>query len=519
MTDVVLVDFIQNSPSGFYNLHSGLRYLAAYSRSKGLKVKILFNRLPFLSREELFIDFIGTIKKEKPLIIGLSPIDMNFPLICSFVEKLRKEFDGGLVVLGGFFATFNHDKILKDFDIFDVVVRGEGEITLFELASKVKEKQSLASVLGISYKKKKRVYVNNVRPQIQDLDSLPFPATDGFDEAKKISFKMEHVYLTSSRGCYMNCSFCSARAFYKYAPGCKAWRSRSPKNFAEEIQLLNTKYGIKRFCVNDDNFVGPGKYGEERIIKIIKEIASRRLKITLEVLARADNIDGEVFKSLKRAGLESVFLGVESGIQRALDLFNKKLLVRQNDAAIKLLRENNIAVVAGFIFFDPYMTAGDVSLNAAYLEKLLKNKVDFFPTFPLHPLMPYSGAAILSQLKEDKLLTGDYKNGYFYKFRDKRINDLCLFVRYLLKNQEACLDGLGRGFNKGKIFRVMLRLDLKLLKTAGQILSKSKKITMAKMLSSHKIGQIICAISNEIEQLEKRAGRQAKGAGALSTRG
>jgi len=491
MTDVVLVDFSRSMSFEPHLVHNGFRYLASFLRSKGLKVKILFD--PSLSREKIFEGFIREIKKEKPLLLGFSPIEGQIPLIHEFVRRAKKSRIKALMVVGGHSATFNHDKILEDFKEFDVIVRGEGEETLFEITHRLKAKRTLAGVLGVTYREGGEIRVNEPRPNIQDLDRLPFPAIDGFLNAQKRGYKIGQVYISSSRGCYGNCSFCSIQRFYKCDPSSRPWRARSPRNVVAEIKGLQEKFDVTDFTFIDDNFMGPGKIGKQRAILIAKKILDQGLKIKFTIPCRSNDVDEEVIRQLKKAGLVTVLLGIESGFQRALNTFNKGTSLGQNERALRILAKNKVNIMVDFIFFDPYMTPKELLLNVAYLQKLARIPgLKFDQVLPFTRLVPCSGTPIKDKLEKEGLLIGDYISGFAFKFMDERVAVLAGITESVKEDLRKAQRKIYKNILDKKRPKASLRSlcsrvffrHLKLLKGLGKALDASKKKSFYELYSN-----------------------------------
>jgi anaerobic magnesium-protoporphyrin IX monomethyl ester cyclase len=257
MADIILVDFTQRDAYP-YVIHNGFRYLTSFARSRGLAVRILYNA-EGLAKRRLDAYYLEEIENEKPLLLGFSPIDESFLRICHFIRKVKKRKIRSRIVLGGFFATLNHERIIRDYDLFDVIVRGEGEETLTEVALTLKQKGSLEKVRGITYRNGVKGIINESRPFIRDLDALPFPATDGYEEAQRKGMRMEQAVISTSRGCYRNCSFCSVRSFHDHDSSRRPWRARSTQHVVDEIETIHRTFGIPFFSLCDDNFIGPGE--------------------------------------------------------------------------------------------------------------------------------------------------------------------------------------------------------------------------------------------------------------------
>lgn len=186
---------------------------------------------------------------------------------------------------------------------------------------------------------------------------------------------------------------------------------------------------------------------------------ARGLQIRFGISCRADNVDRALFERLKKAGLRTVFIGVESGVQRQLDDYQKGITVEQNRAAIKVLQGLGLKVDAGFILFDPYLSLEEAEENLRFLrdtqlyraESGLYNLLVFVYPFPGTPLQHR-----LSQ--EDRLNVGEVAGGltqvFRYEYADDRVTalyDLVLpFYNRLLQTLDEVQDRLTTSEQSGR---------------------------------------------------------------------
>lgn len=98
----------------------------------------------------------------------------------------------------------------------------------------MRTRQEWKNIDGIAYIEDEKVKTTRMRPLIQDLDELPFMATDFLEELQLKHGKNVTAYLVSSRGCYKNCSFYSIAAYFDMFEGCRM-RYRSVKSVFEEM--------------------------------------------------------------------------------------------------------------------------------------------------------------------------------------------------------------------------------------------------------------------------------------------
>lgn len=412
MTDVLLV----NLPSTFrlvtseFQDHIGIGYLAAVLRENGLTVEMLDASLLRLSPRQV-AEIIGG-KKFK--VLGLSQMNKG-QNSSRIIEAVRRQHSDAHIVLGGHYPTFWYDELLKANQGLDSIVRGEGDYTLLELAKAVLAKDDWTKTPGLVYQDGDKIVANHCRPLIKELDSLPFPARDTVPEILKRSGE---VVVATSRGCYAACSFCSIPLFYGISPGPK-WRARSADNIVKEIEHLVERWNLKRIFFIDEMFIGPRSIGRKRAYEIGQKILDSGVNITFRIECRADDVEEELFAFLKKAGLREVFLGIESGIQKELNNFNKKISIEQNKKSVDILRKLKIRPQLGFIMFTPYTTVDDVINNVKFIRAIcgsLKEQREMM-ALPFGAVEVYKGTPLEKTLREEGKLKDIYLDrGYRYSF-------------------------------------------------------------------------------------------------------
>ena len=124
-----------------------------------------------------------TIQDCKPDVIGISVKSQNFASGC-IVARLAKEINNDIkVIVGGPHPSATGSEVFGCPDI-DISVRGEGEKTIVELLSAIAAKKPLDNIRGIIYRKGNHIVENELRENIEDLDTLPFPHTYAKDVLK-----------------------------------------------------------------------------------------------------------------------------------------------------------------------------------------------------------------------------------------------------------------------------------------------------------------------------------------------
>ncbi|WP_418791538.1 B12-binding domain-containing radical SAM protein [Phosphitispora sp. TUW77] len=409
--DVLLI----NPPSRQRELyeHLGLGYLAACLRQQGIDVKIL-NMPHWMAPRAL-----QEVKKYSCKLIGVSiPFQRSAVQAFNFISRLKKEgFVTAHVAVGGIYPSFAYEDILKQFSVVDSVVIGEGEKTIVELAEAVIGDGNWRKISGIAFRENDDIVTTELRPSIEDLDAIPFPERDTLPE---VLGKLEHAPVLSSRGCYGRCTFCSVVPFFKKFG--TPLRMRSSVNVIEELEFLYNRYGVRNVDFNDANFIGGKGRGFRRAQEIAELILKKNLNIKFGIQCRPNEIDMELFTTLKKAGLSKVFVGIESGSQAMLDRFHKDIAVEDNLKALQTLGKLDLITYMGFITFDDRTTIQEFKENMAFIEqakKLVPQNRLFYDLGT--KLLPLAGTDAEKNMKEKGTLSGNSLR-FKYKFNDPKMD-------------------------------------------------------------------------------------------------
>ncbi|MCI4346045.1 MAG: B12-binding domain-containing radical SAM protein [Thermoplasmata archaeon] len=306
----------------------GVLTLAAFLRERGAKVRV---------SDLTFARSLGPVRQAirgfHPDLLGVHTKSLTLPRALA-VARLGQAARV-LTVAGGPDAVTRPEVYLEGG--FDVVATGEGELTLTELAGRALRNEPVSDVRGIITRADGALHRTPGRPFLEDIDALPHPAWDLIDmEAylgrwERRTGERRSAVLTS-RGCPFDCSWCSKPAFGR------SFRQQSPARVLDELEALVRNYRVDyvRFC--DDVF------GIQRrwLVGLLDGLEERGLRFRFECLARVDLLKPDLLGRLKQAGLERVYLGVESGSQRMLDVMNRGTRLTQVEQVATSLREANV---------------------------------------------------------------------------------------------------------------------------------------------------------------------------------
>ena len=370
--------------SEFPTIPLGLAYVAALLEKEGIEVQVQ----DFLVTQYCKETLEKKIAEFAPEIIGITSVTMNYP-IASRILKDCKEIDRNITtVIGGPHVSFWAEEALREAPWIDIVVRGEGEYTMLEIA----QGKGLKEIDGIAFRENRDIVLTKPRQWIENLDELPFPARHLFPLSKYRALFSECGLITS-RGCPFNCIFCAGPKMVG-----RKGRFRSIKLVVDEIEeILN--YGFKTITVADDLLT----LNRRHLYAFCDEIMARKMKFQWSANSRVDTVTPELLNKMKEAGCYFICYGVESGNQKILDTVRKKITIEKIKGAVKLSNEAGIKSLASFILGLPGETKETLQETANFAKEL-----DTYYGF--HLLSPFPGTEVREKAKEYgiKILTDDW---------------------------------------------------------------------------------------------------------------
>ncbi|MDO8682330.1 MAG: radical SAM protein [Armatimonadota bacterium] len=387
----------------------GIAYIASALRQKGHEVSLIDAHMQGLDLRRMITEILSRNFDA----LGITAANAHRKALMEIAKAVKSAKPDAIVCAGGYLPSLAHDRLLKACPHLDFVVRGEGELVAVEVFGRIADGKEWRDVAGVAFRDGDEIVANQAPPLIKDLDSLPFPARDALKDS---AFPIQSAGVCGARGCYSSCSFCCLRSFNKIN-GSRIPRFRSPENIMAEIEQVVKEVGVKQIRFVDDDFIGPGPKMRARVLALADLLRKSNLGITFKIECRADEVDADVLLPLKEAGLAEIYLGVESGIQRALDTFNKGVTVEQNKKAIELVRSLGIKLRCGFIMFDPYLTTQELQENVQFIKEMGIDKEAADGPAPLVTrLNIFHGVPLIDKLKEDGLLVDD---GFDYDYKHK----------------------------------------------------------------------------------------------------
>ena len=397
--------FVSSSPNDSIEMHEGkvanasfpplgILYLASVLEQEGIEVSVLDQPAMGYSVSET----VKWIENKDPDVVGISALASSGHIAGLISREIKEKNPDIVTLIGNHYATYYAERILRTYPSIDIVVRGEAEETIVDLAKHLNSGDDLTQVNGIAFRKEGKIILTPERSLLKNLDSLPFPNRKLLSAeyhcriANVNTSPKKFTSIISSRGCNYSCRFCNCAAIAR-----NSWRARSPINTLEELRNLESE-GYKQLLFVDDNFT----LNPKRVIELCRGIRKEKLDIEWIAEGRVDVRSQEMFSEMVAAGLRVMYFGIENANQRLLDYYDKKTTPENSEKAVRAARKAGVDIIVGSFVIG----ASDET------REEIKNTIDFAKRIPIdipqfNILCAYPGSEIWNESVENGLVDED----------------------------------------------------------------------------------------------------------------
>jgi len=401
-----LLDFV-----GQYGLPINLLYLAASLEKAGISTRVADLSYETMSTEEC----AGHIVSMDPECVAIS-VHFTFLAhrslkLASAIKKLNPRLK---IVAGGVHFTALPEETMRECRDIDVGMRGEAEETIVDVVRCFRQNGDLKSIRGVIVREGDHLSITDARGLIGDVNTLPFPLFDKVDLSRYAPALYKEkskatLPIMTSRGCPFACSFCDRTVL-----GSRV-RFYDIGYLADMITMLFEKFNISCFDLVDENIC----VTRERFNDICRLFKNRfsGYGIKWGCSMRADSVDADTGKALYDAGCRTVSFGIESGSQKMLDIYNKKLDLKKLPEKCRIITNAGISLAGSFIIGGP---GEDEASIAETVDLVRKISLDYMF---LWYFIPLPGSPIYKGIEAKGSLVGDYSNrtGHHISFIPKAL--------------------------------------------------------------------------------------------------
>ncbi len=356
--------------------------LAAIARENGLDVLLIDAIAENIDQNSL----LKRVKDYAPdLMVSIMGLECREE-DCDQVAWLKTQLPKVDYLLFGHYATqFPEEVLLKA--TADFVILGEPDVIFSKYTEAIQGKYKIEDVGGLVRKDTTgKVIQQGEDKRIPDPNILPHPAYDllPIDKYYEPVLPRPYSMIQTARGCPYPCTFCVKSYGSKLT-------IQAPERVVDEIEELVNTYHIRSLRIIDDTFT----VNKKRVIAICKEMVNRNFKLQWCCLSRTDNLTDEMLGWMKKAGCVRIYFGLESGSQKILDLYEKRIQVDEAIETLLLCNKHGIETTGFFMSGYPEETDEDFEKTIAFAKKA---KLTFAS---VNPLTPYPGTSLFDRFEQD----------------------------------------------------------------------------------------------------------------------
>lgn len=368
----------------------GLGLLLAKAKREGWDARLLDCHGFSVTQDDLEEE----CKTFRPDVVGFKAYTHDVPSINESVARVRRTVPGALVIVGGPLPSALGASTAEWFADVDFLMKGEADrafpMLLRTLQSTRRDGQwgysadNLAQIMGLVWRTGNGPWIQNPQDFPPDLDVTGLPDWSSYDFKTlpnwSIRCPIPYVPVQTGRGCPYNCAFCSARNINE-----KKTRRKSVDFVINEINHYREHYGVRHFCIIDDNFLGDKAYVKELLDRLRGE------ELTFDCSSNAirlNQLEPGIIVALEQAGCTNLALGIESGSDRVLKQLNKSLTVGEIRHYVQMITEHSKLKMHGFFIIGlPGETKGEIEETIRLARQLPIHTANFFLYTP-HPGTP-----------------------------------------------------------------------------------------------------------------------------------
>jgi radical SAM superfamily enzyme YgiQ (UPF0313 family) len=350
-------------------------------------------------------EVVEDLKKFNPemVVVGTSFTSINNDLDVS--KRIKSEFDADVpVVMVGPPASQFPEKMLDGG--VDIIARYEYDFTLAELAERMEKGESIDDVLGISFKQNGRIASNPNRlwSTAGELDELPFVSVVYKRHLNIPDYFLNYslypmVQIFTGRGCPYKCTFCS----WPQSLMGRKYRVRTVENVLDELEWIEGNLPeVKEVFLEDDTFT----ISKKRVQEFCKGYKERGLDISWSCNARADTLDLETMKEMRKANCRFLIVGFESADDDILKNIKKEFTVEQAREFAKNVKKAGLLLHADFIIGLPGETKETIEKTKKFIKEIKPEQLQ------VSVCSPFPGTELYEWCRENGYLLTDDPNEY-----------------------------------------------------------------------------------------------------------
>lgn len=406
-----------------------LLYLAGYLTNHQIKARIIDTPVKEQIRDHKFFvhyeDIISGIrskmmeefKKIKTELVGVTCYSTEFDEVLQLIQDIKSVAPHVKIIVGGIHPTFIPMDFFEVKSGVDICVMGEGEVTLYELVSRLRKdpRAPLDDIKGLIYKDPLTGLVKKTpeRDLVENLDDISKPDyslidTEYYTNASPYSVRgcyLRSMYVLATRGCPSQCTFCVAKKIRECAGKGNPIRIRSAESLICELRELKAKYAIDGFYFIDDMFT----INKKNVHEFCERLKEEKLNLLWGCSSKVSTLDESIISAMAKSGCVQIDFGVERGSDEALNLLKKGITVKKIIEIFDLCRAYGVRTLANILVNAPGETQKDLDDILKLLDRIRAEVVYLNIFLPFPGTEIYEKAPFKFSRQDYSLLTRDSK--------------------------------------------------------------------------------------------------------------
>jgi len=360
--NVEILDALSTGKSGIIDYPVEFSYLKSFYPRRDISNFSLFHEFRHFGYS---FEYIGTkIRDIQPFLVGISSLFTAYSNeALKTAEIIKRFYPQCLIVMGGHHPTFFPEKVLECRAV-DFVLRGEGEKIMALLCEALKTGSDPADIPGIAFKREGSLHISDPS-WVDNPDEFSFPAMDLVNHEFYKRHKRHSTLVVSSRGCPMQCSYCSVSASSAYAP----FRQRAVKDVVNEIKEQIGSRDIGFIDFEDENLCFHKSWFLDLCNRLQALLEGRDVEIRAMNGLYPPSIDKDIVLAMKALGFKALNLSLGSTSKEQLKRFKRQDVVNAYEKALALARDNGLECVSYIIAAAPGQTADSSLKDLLYLAE------------------------------------------------------------------------------------------------------------------------------------------------------
>ena len=372
----------------------GLLSIAAYLEQEGHEVSVVDCLGPGGTKNN--DTHVQRILQRNPHMVGFSATTSGFLDGYDLAVRIKARRPHVKTVFGGVHISALGATLLDGYEAIDYLCMGEGEATLAELASG----KNPAHVNGLAWRDQGQGVSNPPRPQMPDLDDLPFPAYEklsGFPKGYNLPLfsyiRTPGATMVTSRGCPYQCSFCDRSVFSR------GYRYNSAAYVYAHAAYLNRRFGVRHINIYDDLFTAH----RNRITEFCSLLVSKPLDVQFNCAVRVGHCDDELLEMLKSAGFLQLSLGIETGDENQMAVHKPGVHLEAVRDTVRRIQATGLRAKGLFMMGLPGETVASIQKTTAFTLSLGLDDMNMSKFTPFH------GAPLWASIRDQGSLDEDWR--------------------------------------------------------------------------------------------------------------